>query len=321
MTEKAKDILKENVKKDDTVIIGVSGGADSVFLLEICHEMSKKHGFKIVVAHVNHKLRGKESDDDEIFVKKICEKKGLIFEQADLKRPAKGNLEEIARKFRYTFFTGLLKKHKAGWIITAHHLDDNIETVLFNLIRGSFLNGLTGMDPVCSERNLLRPLLDMTKEEIIREMKKKKLRFRTDKSNYDLKYSRNLLRHKIIPLITKINPGFRKTFPENIILFGELKTYMDSVCENMIPANPLTFRKDLDSFLAQPPVIKKSELNSLYRAIHGNSEGFNQKHLFQIMEMMNKRQTGLKKEFGPGYFIKISRSLNGDKRTITVVKK
>jgi tRNA(Ile)-lysidine synthase len=304
MTSEIKLILKRHINKKDAVILGVSGGPDSVFLLQQCLNLAGTYPFKIIVAHINHNLRGKESDEDERFVKKMAKQKGLVFETIKLKPIKKGNIEEEARNHRYRFFNLLLIKHKAKWIVTAHHKNDNIETVLFNLIRGSYLDGLTGMEIASPQRKILRPLLNVSKEEIIKQLKKDKATYRTDKSNFDLRLSRNLLRHKIIPLIKKINSNFENTFMANIALLKETADMINNLTERWLKTNK---NLPLSGFLEGPLTLQKKILSKIYKNIHGNSDKFNQKHLAQILAMLNKNRSGLKKEFGTGFFIAVSK--------------
>ncbi len=300
-----ENLLKQHLKKNDIVIIGVSGGPDSVFLLHHCHKLALKFPLKIIVAHLNHNLRGKESDLDEQFVKKLSAAKGLIFETKKIRKIGRGNVEEQARIARYSFFESLLKKYRAACIITAHHRDDNIETVLFNLIRGSFLDGITGMETFSPGRKIFRPLLNLSKVEILQYLTNRRIKYRTDKSNLDTKLSRNLIRHQIIPLIKKINPNFENTFSRNIALFKETSSFIRQISSLV---REKEHELNLDNFLAQPEIIKKTIISQLYRELHGNAENFNQDHLAQILDMLEKRKTGLKKEFGSGYFICVSRN-------------
>lgn len=303
--DEIEKILIEHVKPKSTVILAVSGGPDSIFLLTKCLNFQKTHPFKIIVAHVNHKLRGKESDKDEKLVQTCAKQNSLPFELKKLRKITNGNVEEICRNARYRFFEELRKKYRASLIITAHHRDDNIETILFNLIRGSYLEGITGMDIYAQDRKILRPLLNIPKKEILAHLNRRKVNYRTDKSNFDVRQSRNLLRHKIIPEMKKINPNFEKTFLKNVELFKETSQFIRQQSSNFLDRDGTG---ELDLFLSQPPIIQKNILNILYRRTHGNPDKFNQKHLGQILTMLNKRQTGLKKEFGDGRFITVARN-------------
>lgn len=308
-----EQIITSNINPKDTVVIAVSGGPDSVYLLNLCLEISAKHPFKIIVAHANHKLRGKESDSDQSFVKKLAELHNLPFETTNLNIPKKGNLEDNARRLRYSFLENIRAKHKASWIITAHHLNDNIETSLFNLIRGSYLNGLTGMETASPENSILRPLLNISKAEIINHLKKEKIRFRIDRSNFDPRFSRNLIRSNIVPEIKKINPSFEKTYLENLELLKETNQYLLTQVKEFVA----TARFQLDEFLKQPAILQKNILNHLFLKTNRSPEGFNRRHLAQIMQMLSKKQCGLKKEFGKNHFITVKKE--GGKRIIAIL--
>ena len=217
--------VKENIKKyklfnsKEVLILAVSGGVDSVVLLDVCLRLKKKN--KLVVAHLNHSLRGKDSDQDQKFVKNLAKKYKLKFEtkKVDVKkirRQEKGNLEEVARNERYKFLAKVAKKHKTSRIITAHHADDQVETVLLNNLRGAGPQGLSGMGfkspmlHVTCSISLIRPLLNIWRKEILKYQKEKNLPFCEDKSNYNIKITRNYLRLKTIPFLEKQDKQFKK---------------------------------------------------------------------------------------------------------------
>lgn len=315
-----QSLLTKFIRKNDTVIVGVSGGPDSMYLLTQCLQLQKKHPFTIVVAHVNHKLREKESDRDADFVKKFADKNRLACETKNLRAPAKGNLEEWCRNQRYAFFEQLRKKYKAAWILTAHHHDDNIETVLFNLARGSFLGGLKGIKMASAKRYLLRPLLQTTKSEILNFLKKNRIKYCLDRTNQDLHFSRNLLRHKIIPLLQTINPNFTGTFSENLRNFEQAADFMDTFAQEWLDQN---FKNDaipLQLFLDQKPVIQKTILAVLYKKMYESSNKFNQKHLAQIINVLHQKKSNRKKEFGDKYFLNVSKNEEGS-RVMRIVRK
>jgi len=293
-----EQIITENIRKKETVILGVSGGPDSIFLLDICNKSAKKNGFRVVISHVDHGMR-KQSASDAEFVKKLAAEYQMPFECARIAKLPKGNLEDAFRNFRYAYFEKLRKKYNAQWIITAHHLNDNIETILLNLTRGTSIAGLAGMSVMDKKRQILRPLLHTNKEEIIKKIKEKKLKFIEDETNQDRKYSRNLVRLDIIPILKKINPSLEKTFLQNIMNFRQAQEFIYSQAENWIQ----NFSKDtnrfpLKAFLDLPVVLKKSILSILYVQIYGNTDKFNQNHLSQILSIMETGIKGKKKEFG-----------------------
>lgn len=229
--QKCLKFIRENelLKNGDSVVVGFSGGSDSTFLLILLLTIQKIFNLKIYVAHLNHKLRGKESDADEEFVKNFCKQNKIEFliESRDIRKIAqetKKGIEEVARMERYKFFAEAAEKFKTTKIATGHTLNDNAETMIFNFIRGSGVSGLRGI-PVKRD-NIIRPLLGVTKEEIIEFLKEEGIQFRTDSTNKDEEFTRNFIRHKIIPLLKEINPNLFETFSITSQLLTLLEKYI-----------------------------------------------------------------------------------------------
>ncbi|MCG3205249.1 MAG: tRNA(Ile)-lysidine synthase [Elusimicrobia bacterium] len=179
-------------------------------------EWQAKRGFHVEVAHINHKLRGLSSEGDEKFVRDISRQWGWTCHVRNCAvRPLKkGNLEEVAREKRYAMLEALARQHHLQIVMTAHTLDDQVETVFMNLMRGTGCDGLSGMAPLRKlERSkvwLARPLLNMSKKELLGRLRSSRRRFRLDATNRNLKYLRNWLRAELIPKIEKKSPGFKK---------------------------------------------------------------------------------------------------------------
>ena len=224
MLTKLSTIFSKYIQSGDTAIVGVSGGSDSVFLLNILAEFSGHLPCEIIVAHINHGIRGRDADNDEKFVKNLAEKFGLKFELKRVKLAGKSALEEKGREVRREFFEKLRQKYNAKWILTAHTQNDNIETIIFNFLRGSGLKGLAGMKEL--KGFYLKPLLSITKPEILNFLRSKKIKFREDKTNKDTKFKRNFIRNKVLPLLIKINPSFSGTILRNSAIFRELDDFM-----------------------------------------------------------------------------------------------
>jgi tRNA(Ile)-lysidine synthase len=192
------------------VIVGVSGGTDSVVLLHLLISL----GYNCLLAHCNFHLRGEESNRDEQFVRELAKTNKLqsCFINFDTSKFAskKGiSIEMAARELRYTWFEQLMEEHDAQAIAVAHHADDNIETLLMNLVRGTGIKGLTGMQP--RNNDLVRPLLCLTREEIEQYLIKHDLEHVEDASNSDSEYKRNKFRNEVLPLLEEINPSVRQT--------------------------------------------------------------------------------------------------------------
>lgn len=233
VVQKALKFIREQelLKNGDAVVVGFSGGPDSTFLLQLLIIIRKIFDLKIYAAHLNHKLRNQDSDEDEEFVKEFCKKNNieLLIEQRDIKKIAmdtKKSIEETARVERYRLFSEAAQKFKANKIATGHTLNDNTETIVFNFLRGSGVSGLRGI-PVKRD-NIIRPLLGLSKEEIINFLEEEKIPYRTDKTNLDDDYTRNFIRNKIIPLFLEINPNFFETLSITSNLFTLLEKYIQS---------------------------------------------------------------------------------------------
>lgn len=198
--------------KTDKVLLAVSGGPDSMLMLDYFNKCFKGY---FIVFHLNHMIR-KNSNYDEDIVKKYCIKNLIDFvsESVNVKKLAeenKENLENFARKVRYKLFLKYARKYNCNYIATAHNMDENIETVLLNLFRGTDPRGLLGIPPkrrLSKNVFVVRPLLCIRKSEIINYLKENKIKYAIDETNFDIYYTRNWLRHKIIPDIEKRYSGF-----------------------------------------------------------------------------------------------------------------
>lgn len=189
------------VRAGDTVICGVSGGADSMALLFALYLLREKLGIRLEAAHYNHGLRGAESDEDEAYVCAFCDRYDipLTVGHGSVK-PGKKGLEAAAREARYGFFATL-----PGKIATAHNADDNAETVLLHLLRGTGLKGLSGIAPV--RGNVIRPMLSVTRGQVLAFLQEYHLSYREDSSNREDAFLRNRLRHHVMPLLKQENPS------------------------------------------------------------------------------------------------------------------
>ncbi|MBQ7667828.1 MAG: tRNA lysidine(34) synthetase TilS [Clostridia bacterium] len=211
MIEKVEEYILKNrlLDKNDKIVVGVSGGPDSLCLLYILYELKEKYNLTLFVAHVNHMIR-KEADFEENFVKNTAEKLGLKFysKKVDVVKEsgeAKKSTEEYARKIRYDFFEEILNKENANKIAVAHNQNDNVETILMNLIRGTGLEGLIGIE--AKTKNIVRPLLCVPRDEIEAYCKENNLTPMIDKTNFETIYTRNKIRNVIIPNLKEINPN------------------------------------------------------------------------------------------------------------------
>ena len=205
-----------------TLLIAVSGGVDSVALTDLI----AKSGFNFTIAHCNFQLRGEESERDELFVRNLGEKykKEVLVKRFNTLQFAEENkiaIQEAARILRYDWFEETRKEIHASFIATAHHADDNIETVLMNVFRGTGIQGLRGILPLQKDMHLIRPLLLFKKEELKAYINAEGLQYIEDSSNKSDKYTRNFFRHKIIPLVKEHYPNAEENLLNNIERFRE----------------------------------------------------------------------------------------------------
>lgn len=263
------------------VIVGVSGGADSVCLALLL----KSLGYEVIVAHLNHQLRGRHSDDDAAFVKSFAQKLRVpcVIEAAEI--PRKGNLEANARQVRYAFFEDVRRRFRADCIAVAHHEGDQLETVLMHLVRGAGVRGLAGMSP--ERGRIIRPLLDVTKKEILRFLKERGQAFRTDATNNDLRFLRNRLRHLVIPAFQKENPWFAA----NMLDFSrdareELDRRMNRA-QNWLKVNAPGRRFERESFRYLEPDLKGEVILTLV----GTTDLY-AKHLNAVIRFIGTGKTG-----------------------------
>jgi tRNA(Ile)-lysidine synthase len=196
-------------QRENKIIVGVSGGPDSACLLHVLCFLAQKYDFSLIIAHVNYGLRGKDSEADEAFVRQLGEKYDLPVNVIRANKP-KLATEEQMRDFRYAYFEKLRKKYDFDLIAVAHNRDDQVETVLMRIVRGAGLAGLSAMR--AKNGVVIRPLLEISHQIILAYLKENKLKYRTDKSNKDIKYLRNKVRNRLLPYLERnFNPAIRET--------------------------------------------------------------------------------------------------------------
>lgn len=245
MLEKFEVFVKKNrlFNRKTKLLLALSGGEDSVCLFHILREL----GYNFSVAHCNFKLRGKESDDDEKFVRKLASKYKIeaLFQSFDTKAFGKVhglNTQESARFLRYQWFDELINEHGFKFVLTAHHIEDNAETMLINLSRATGISGLHGIPIV--NGNVCRPLLGTEKQDIVEFLQANGYKYRTDSSNLKDDYLRNKIRHNVIPQLKKIDQHIARSFYESahkILEYENMAKWLsDNVWQNIIEINDAT---------------------------------------------------------------------------------
>jgi len=285
--------LKNNLNlipqyKQKKFLLAVSGGVDSMVLLHLF----KKHDLSFEVAHCNFQLRGIDSDNDELFVKEVCEINNIKFhiKHFDTKRiesSSKDSIQMIARKLRYNWFKHLCKEYTIDYIVTAHHLNDQIETFFLNLCRGTGINGLKGIE-VLKDR-LFRPLINVSKENILSYSKLNSISFREDESNLSTKYKRNLIRHKIIPLFEELNASFSSSMENTLAHIKDSNSFLEqSIKERLKPL----IREENEQILIDLNALKKFNHLSLHLFYALTPFGYNRSQITLIVDGIHNNSVG-----------------------------
>jgi len=289
------------LKPREKVILGVSGGPDSIFLFHMFLRLRQEQKNDFVVAHFNHCLR-KEAAEEEEFVGEVCGKNNIRFisEAKDVRKIFKGDsLEQTARNLRLDFFLKLSRRYKIKKVALAHHKDDLVETVLLRIIRGSGLLGLRGMLPISKYKKimLIRPLLSIEKQDILRFLKKNKIRYVLDKSNLQDVFLRNKIRLNLLPHFT----GISSSFKDNIynlskaiswdydFIYEQTKKIMEEAVIYERPYGLEISSKRISS-------IHRSLLNNLIRLsiekVKGGLRRIESKHIEEIADLLYARTVG-----------------------------
>lgn len=295
-----ENLVKYNmVSTNETICIGLSGGADSMTLLTIMNELKDEFEFKIVAAHVNHGIR-EEARDDADFCRNICSKLGVPFFEKDVKvkeiaKEMKLSEEEAGREVRYSFFRELGDK-----IATAHNKNDNVETIFMRLIRGTGLNGLSGIK--YKNNNIIRPLLNVSRKEIEDFVDFCKIDYVTDKTNFQDIYTRNKIRLNVLPYIEKnINPNVINTIGDSISQFAEDDDCLDSIANDFfdtIKFEETRVKIYLNSFNSLHSAIKKRVLIKVLSKMKNSYANIaTRKNIDDILSLIDK-DNGKKLIFG-----------------------
>jgi len=301
ISEKVYGFIKEKnlIRENDRILVAFSGGTDSLALLMVLHELKERLKIEIGACHMNHMLRGAEADEDENFTQEFCRKLDVPFYsmKADVMAYAiekKLSLEAAGRALRYAFFKEIMVNLKYDRCATAHHLDDQVETVLMNLMRGSGLNGLTGMSPLREE--FVKPLLFLKKEELTSYLKDRNLEPREDDSNRESVFRRNKVRNELIPYIRE---NFNPDFPETIFRMAELLSTDSDFLEETVEEKA----KSCLFIESKERIIIRKEAFRLHQAIHtrliqkailhvkGNLSDIEEIHISDII-LLHEKETG-----------------------------
>ena len=290
---KAPELLS-GLDAQEPILLGLSGGADSSALLIMLAEHAKQVGSRIYAAHLNHGIRGDEADRDEQFCKELCSRVGVEFFSKKLDIPsiasASGeSVETAARNARYDFFYKIMKEMGIKILATAHNADDNLETLLFNIARGTGLGGLCGIPesrPI-GDCVVIRPILTMEKEKIISFCENNGLSFVTDSTNADNEYTRNKIRNRIIPILKEINPSAVRNASRMTESLKDDSLCLQSMADWFVEELGGNYSIELEKLCGSPSSIVNRALIRLYDEITGG-RSLESTHINAIKELARK---------------------------------
>jgi tRNA(Ile)-lysidine synthase len=298
--DKLLSLLEQTIRKhrlfepDDTIIVAISGGADSTALLDLLVRLPG-YNLRLVAAHLNHCLRGCDSDADEEFCSKLAARYTVAFEsrRIDVRGVAESgalNLEDAGRRVRIAFLDELRKKHGALAVAVAHHADDQAETLLMRLLRGSGMTGLSGM-AYRNSRGYIRPLLEISRSEIEQYLRGHCLDWREDASNSDKTYLRNRIRHDLLPILETYNPAIRSSLAKTASIIRDDETLLDELTEGEFSGS---CRVEVGKIVCNAGQLRTLEialrrriLRHAFKQLTGTLEGVSQSHIVSICDMID----------------------------------
>ena len=260
------------------VLVAFSGGADSTALLTMTANYAKLTGADVYAAHVNHMIRGAEADRDEEFCRSVASSLGvkLFVHRFDVPKYAELNglsIETAARNVRYDFFDSVMKENGIRILATAHNANDNLETQIFNLTRGCGLDGICGIPQTrpCKHGTVVRPILRMSREEILAFCRENGLSFVTDSTNTDTEYTRNMIRAQIIPALEKINSAAVKNASRLSVSLRDDALCLDGMAEWFLEEMNEDASFEIEKLLGSPPAIANRAIRALYSHVSGGA--------------------------------------------------
>ena len=278
------------INKNDKIIVATSGGPDSMYLLNELIKEKEEKSLSLIVAHVNHRTR-KECDEEEEFVKEFCSKNNIICEVYKIDKYSKGHFtEEEAREIRIEFFKSLILKYHYDYVVTAHHADDLIETILMKIIRGSTLDSIVGIKNIQKIKGIIfkRPLLNLSKEEIL---KKIDIPYKIDYTNYEENHLRNRIRKKIVPLLKEEVNNVDKKFFKFSKELNDLVEYLNNELDIIDKELNKDEFIDLEKFNNLDEYLKREYLKRLFRFIYGSDVNkLNYQNYDNIINFLKKRK-------------------------------
>ncbi|MBE9547553.1 MAG: tRNA lysidine(34) synthetase TilS [Proteobacteria bacterium] len=298
MLNKVKETIKKHnmLAMGNRIVVAVSGGPDSVALLKVLSMVSGKYRLSLVAAHLNHGLRGEESNSEERFARELCESMGIAFESKYIDVPSlikgeKRSPEDVCRDVRYNFFKKVREKYKADKIALGHNLDDQAETVIMKFLRGSGMGGLRGILPM-RDGIYIRPLISVTRDEILTFLKKEGMEFVTDSSNVEDIYLRNRIRNRLIPeLRENYNPGLEENLDHTADIIRVEDDYIKTAVEDVLTTwgvdrNQDDIRVNIPELVKLHEAIQRRVIKTLLQNCSHQKKGIGYLHVKSVMDLI-----------------------------------
>ena len=296
--DKVIDFLVNEVKlKDgDTIVLGNSGGPDSMCLLTILLRLREKYHLSIVSAHVNHNVRSESAAEKE-FLMNYCKDNNVGFEAMTIERYGDDNFHNQARKIRYNFFNDVVKKYDANYLMTAHHGDDLVETILMRMVRGSTLKGYSGFEKILDNGTFktVRPLVFITKDEALKFDEENNIPYVIDKSNFKGKYTRNRYRMNILPFLKEEDPKVHEKFLKFSETLNEYDNFINNEIKRTIGRVYKNNKIDVAKYRELDPLIQKKIIYVILEEIYKEDlMVINDRHVKLIMDLLNSKRANSK---------------------------
>ena len=288
------EFLKSIINKDDVVVVACSGGPDSMCLLSLVNNIKSLYNLKVIVAHVNHKVRI-ESNEEAIMVQEYCNNNDLIFELFEINEYKNNKFTESdAREKRYNFFKKVLEEYQAKILLTAHHGDDLIETILMRLTRGSNLNGYIGIRKVMENNNykIIRPLLTTDKKHILKYLEDNNIDYAIDETNNLMEHTRNRYRHIVLPFLKKENPSVH----EKYLKFSEELINYDNFVNDYIESKKIIVDSNIvvNKLEKETNFIKKKCLEIIIKEIQKKDDfDISDEQIKELMKLYEKQNISI----------------------------
>ncbi len=293
--KQAYEYLIKLLKEKDIIVVGVSGGPDSMALLYLLKEIRKRLDISLVCSHVNHNVR-KESFQEKEFLEDWCHKNDILFESMVIEKYGDDNFHNEARSIRYHYFESLVEKYHANYLMTAHHGDDLMETILMRLTRGSTLKGYGGFYQDIDKGNyhIIRPLVYATKQEIEEYNQKNKIPYVLDQSNKKDKYTRNRYRKVVLPFLKKEDPNVHQKFLKFSTIIKKYDEYIDNQANKAFAKVYMNNQLSISKYLELEPLLQDKVLYNLLESVYMDDVILvNDKHINLVKKMIvsNKKNT------------------------------